>query len=98
MKVYGYNWATREYTGEDEADPNPLEPGKWLLPAYSTTKAPPELQQGQRALYDPETEEWTVEDNHASPMTGGTLEQNLAAIPYTLGGDETIGDLFNAKW
>lgn len=38
MIVYSYNPTTKVYVGAEQADPSPLEPGKWLIPANSTPK------------------------------------------------------------
>ena len=92
MKYYSYNWATGEYTGADEADPDPLQPGSFIIPAYSTTTAIPELLPGNQAVFNKETGDWKVE---RIPVAPETFRQHLAAIPYSLVGDETIGDLFN---
>lgn len=40
MKVYQYNIAGL-YIGEEIADPSPLEPGTYLIPARCTQVAPP---------------------------------------------------------
>lgn len=40
MKVYQYDVAGL-YIGEEFADPSPLEPGKYLIPARCTQVAPP---------------------------------------------------------
>lgn len=40
MIVYQYN-ASGLYQGETVADESPLEPGVWLMPARTTTVAPP---------------------------------------------------------
>lgn len=44
--AYSYNEVTGQYTGSDEADESPLEPGVFLLPAYSTATEPPAPQEG----------------------------------------------------
>lgn len=42
MIVYNYHPITHEYTGYSEADPDPLEDGRWLIPANATTISPPD--------------------------------------------------------
>lgn len=44
--AYNYNEATGAYLGSEDADESPLEPGVFLLPAYSTAIAPPAEQAG----------------------------------------------------
>lgn len=100
MKVYSYNWSTGEYIGETEADFSPLEPGEWLIPAYATAKAPPDMteHQGKRACFDRENDEWII-DKIPDPPKLSVAEQ-LAKIPGDregLFGEQTIGDIFNGN-
>jgi hypothetical protein len=44
--AHNYNEVTGAYLGSEEADESPLEPGVFLLPAYSTAIAPPAQQAG----------------------------------------------------
>lgn len=41
MNIYHYHPETGAFLGQGEADPNPLEKNKWLIPACSTTIVPP---------------------------------------------------------
>lgn len=41
MRIYHHDQAGF-YLGESEADPSPLEPGKYLIPARAVTVPPPE--------------------------------------------------------
>jgi hypothetical protein len=41
MKVYTYDRETGFFLGESQADPSPMEPGKFLIPAFSTERKPP---------------------------------------------------------
>lgn len=41
MLVYNYSAITAEYTGSSEADEDPLDEGRWLIPACATTIEPP---------------------------------------------------------
>lgn len=53
MLVYNYHPTTHEYIGLNEADEDPLDKGKWLIPANATTITPPEPSEGKfRAFID----------------------------------------------
>lgn len=41
MDIFNYHPVTKEYLGAGKADPNPMEEGGWIFPAFSTTTAPP---------------------------------------------------------
>ena len=62
MKVYNYNSHTGVFRFEEDADPDPLVSGRWLLPAYATFIKPPELADDQVAQFDEEKQVWTVID------------------------------------
>lgn len=49
--IYNYHALTREYLGSSTADPDPMNPGSWLLPAHSTEIAPAEAGEHQVAVY-----------------------------------------------
>lgn len=40
-KIWTYDRLSGLYQGESEADMDPMSPGKWLMPAFSTDKNPP---------------------------------------------------------
>lgn len=50
MRIFHYHPDTGVYLGEGIADPSPLEPDVWLIPAYATSVAPPDAPDGQQAL------------------------------------------------
>lgn len=52
MEIYNYHAETKEYTGQGFADPSPLEPGVWLIPASATTIMPPAPQPGKVRCFD----------------------------------------------
>lgn len=58
MKIYHYVPDTGLYCGEGIADESPLEPGIYLIPAYSTSLVPPILGTNQQAVYT--NGEWTI--------------------------------------
>lgn len=59
MKIFNYDEAGR-FTVESEADPDPLQPGDWLLPARSTLKQPPTTSVGEYAAFDQQADAWVV--------------------------------------
>lgn len=46
MEIYNYNPQTLLFTEISEADPNPLEPGQYIIPAYATTEIPLPAKEG----------------------------------------------------
>lgn len=62
MKVYNYERKTGIYTGISEADPDPMNPDQYLIPAYSTHKKPPEQPAGKVAKFNREASRWTLID------------------------------------
>lgn len=53
------------YVGPAVADADPLDEGKWLIPAGCVTEAPPALSEGQRAKFA--NGSWIVVDPEPSP-------------------------------
>lgn len=91
---------TGEYLGSCKADPSPLEPGVWLLPAHCVTDAPPVAGQGQAVLR--ENGAWTIVADHRGATVYHTATGEprtwllLGALPadYTLTAPESAFD----KW
>lgn len=57
MKIYYFDEATRELLGEGRADPDPLDPGRFLVPSNATPIEPPEPRAGFVLLFA--TDFWT---------------------------------------
>ncbi|HOW54291.1 MAG TPA: phage tail assembly chaperone [Syntrophorhabdaceae bacterium] len=51
MKIYHYDPKTKEYTGESNANPDPLEPGSFLQPPFSARLKPPAIGNNQAAIF-----------------------------------------------
>lgn len=51
MKIFHYHPETGALLGEGTADPSPLEPGKWLVPAYATTEVPPIAEESEQVVW-----------------------------------------------
>lgn len=50
LVIYSVHPLTREFLGEGLADPDPLEPGRWLIPAHAFIEAPPEVGEHEKAV------------------------------------------------
>ena len=51
MQIFHYHPATGAFLGEGRADPSPLEPDVWLVPAYATATAPLDAGDGEQVLW-----------------------------------------------
>jgi hypothetical protein len=52
MDIWDYDRKTGVLVGRSAADPNPEEPGNWLIPAYATTIRPPSVPEGCIAIFN----------------------------------------------
>lgn len=56
--IYNADPVTGEFIGTSYADPDPLTPGNWLLPAHAYLEAPPAAGSAECAAWD--GERWTL--------------------------------------
>lgn len=59
MDVYSYNPDNGVFVGVEAADESPLEEGVYLIPANSTTVAPPEAPLGMQPVWN--GNEWSLQ-------------------------------------
>ena len=52
MKIYSFLPETGEYVGSSEADPDPMNEGEFLFPAFSVTVEPPAAQEGMARVWN----------------------------------------------
>lgn len=64
MQIYHFHPATRELLGSSKADQNPMSPGAFLVPAWATNAEPPAAGDGQAAVFDIESETWSLVPDH----------------------------------
>lgn len=62
MNIYHFIAETGEYIGQGQADADPLEAGKFLIPANATVTAPPSSVSGQVAVFNGEA--WALTPDH----------------------------------
>lgn len=62
MRVYSYDRVTHAYVSTVYADPDPMQPGLFLYPAYSTPIEPPEFVAGKVRVFNPQAEAWEMRD------------------------------------
>lgn len=58
--IYHAHPTTGMFLVQGQADPDPLEPGNWLIPAHAYVDAPPELAADQVAVRAPNGLSWVV--------------------------------------
>lgn len=92
MKIYNYDRYTGEFVSITRATPNPLEAGKYLIPAYATSVACPEAKEGYVRCFIESTSKWEYKEDHRGEIIYKTSDKTkttmlvLGKIPegYTL--------------
>lgn len=80
MKIYHYNATNGAYIGDGMADIDPLEAGKYLIPACATEIAPPEQQEGKVVIFDAIENAWMYVDEMFAETPKGTPAQKMTQI------------------
>ncbi len=80
MIIYNYNAITKEYTGSESAQPNPLEPGKYLIPANATEMIPPETSKNEIASF--EGDNWVKKPDFRGQKQVNLVTKEVTDINY----------------
>lgn len=78
MQIFNYDPPTGRYIGAGKADADPMQPGEWLLPAFSTVKEPPTVPAGHVAVFDRVADAWAV---HPLPPAQVVAEDSDPGTP-----------------
>jgi len=62
MIVYSYDRDSGEFIDAGEADPDPLTPGAYLIPANATTIPPPSVSAYETPVFDASEHKWITVD------------------------------------
>lgn len=80
MKIYNYSQQNGVFTGSEQADESPLEPGEFLIPSNATSIAPPVAPEGMQAVWD--GSDWTLQ-NLPSPPVAPPIQEPLTQQEQT---------------
>lgn len=96
MRIWSYHPVTKELVGENVADPNPLESGEWLVPAFSTTVAPGEPRPGHVHVFNGTS--WAdVPDCRGQTWWVADAELNTESVTIDFIGDPVERELTNVE-
>ena len=97
--------ASGEFLGACAADPSPLEPGIWLIPAHSYSIQPPELKAGFAAIVTQDGKHWDQVVDHRGVTVYRTADgeaqawTRLGELPedFTLQAPTSDFDIWNGS-
>ncbi len=81
MKIWHYHPITKNLIGESRADASPREPEVFLIPAFATSIAPPEIPVNYNVSFTGEG--WALEEILPPPPQVLDLLTNLPELPDT---------------
>jgi hypothetical protein len=83
MKIYNYK-ENGEYISTTKARKNPRKPDKYMLPARATTITPPEIEDGQVAVFD--GNQWRVKNDRRGKTyyTADGVEHTINNLDFEL--------------
>jgi hypothetical protein len=97
MQIWNYHPTTSELLGASTADPDQLEEGNWIIPAYATTIAPPSSQPGFAETFIGSS--WSTVADHRGETWWPTEQQynDTPGVVVTFLGDPASHGLTNVE-
>ncbi|BBD08447.1 phage tail assembly chaperone [Desulfovibrio ferrophilus] len=80
MQIFNYHPVTGEYLGNGIARPDPLEEGRFLIPAHATEVAPPEAGERQASVWADQA--WSLMEDHRGEIYYSTVTGEPVVIEY----------------
>ena len=80
--VYYYEPTTGEYIGVGVADPDQINKGKWLYPAYSTTVKPLDSTDKKAIVFDIKENTWSYVEDHRGEIWYNKKDGKQVIINY----------------
>lgn len=93
MKIYYYNFATKLFTGEGNAQPDQMQSGKFIIPAFATEVQPPFFDEGKQAYWNGSA--WEIQN---VPPPEPEPQPEIPPITWEYIRAERDGLLFNSDW
>lgn len=84
MKIYIYDKISGEYTGEQNAQPNPKRAGEFLYPANSTTKTPPMFKHNETIVF--KNDQWNIVKDYRGQEIVNIATKDISIV-------QSIGDI-----
>jgi hypothetical protein len=75
MKIYHYHPEYKIYLGSSDADPSPLEPGVFLIPAYATELGPPTCTECKVPVFNGTS--WDIADDCRGTYYSTTTQEEI---------------------
>lgn len=91
-KYYSFSPITGEYTGQGEADQDPLTDGAWLFPGHTTSEPPPETGAKQRAIWGGDA--WSIVPDHRGEIWWAGRGESVEILVL---GDPSLEGLYEAE-
>ena len=82
MYVYNYTRDTKEYISTTVAREDPLDKGKYLIPAYATTVPIMEQKEGYTQVFNEEKNEWEYVEDHRGETVYNTETKEPVIVDY----------------
>lgn len=91
MEIYNFHSETGEYLGMSAAIPDPLEEGKYLIPAHATDLAPPPVGSNESAVF--EAEAWLIKPDYRGQTYYDTTSKEEINLTLGQAPDATMTDI-----
>lgn len=82
MKIHNYNKDTKEFTTSTNATENPLEKGKYLIPANATIKEQIALKDSFAICFNEELDKWEYIEDNRDKTVYSTADKTESKISY----------------